>query len=682
METQVDMFDFNTLVETNDVEMKKAAGKDGKGAIPDSVWETYSAMANTVGGVIILGAEQIDEREFRPYNLCNAEKMLQDFWNTINDCKKVSKNILHENNVKIVLLPSGEKIFVVKVPQAVRKDKPIFINNQLFGGTYKRYNEGDYRCPDEMVRQMLAEQISETMDDVIITGYSFNDIDMPTFNAYRQRFSNNKPDHPFLTMPPEEFLRQIGGFRIDRNSGQSGLTLAGLLMFGKLRDILDNVPSYTVDYQERPRAVTELRWIDRVTTDFTWSGNLFSFYQIVIQKLFSDLKVPFELENATTRIEDTPVHKAIREAFVNTLIHADYRGKVSVLVVKRPDLFGFRNPGTFRIPKAEVIRGGNSDCRNRNLQKMFQLIGLAEQAGSGVPKIFSGWNSQDWKQPEYEEIIETNQTILALRMSSLLPEETVKSVQNAIGTGRYRALSKLARLAVVTAFAEGCVNHERMMELSKEHSADITQTLRQLNQKGLLSTQGHGKATIYYPAGHPPVSDDLNYCLPTLGNSASENSPHSASENSPHSASENSPHSAENSPHIAENSPHSAENSPHSAENSPHSGQNEKTRGVKGNVIHPSPRDEIIHDAHLLSLAQDARNKKRLAPHLMDKIIVSLCRGRYLYMSEISILVDREVKTISNNYLTRLCRDGLLSHKYPMANDPRQQYTSKDSNKD
>ena len=99
-------------------------------------------------------------------------------------------------------------------------------------------------------------------------------------------------------------------------------------------------------------------------------------------------------------------------------------------------------------------------------------------------------------------------------------------------------------------------------------------------------------------------------------------------------------------------------------------------------MIHPSPRDEIIHDAHLLSLAQDARNKKRLAPHLMDKIIVSLCRGRYLYMSEISILVDREVKTISNNYLTRLCRDGLLSHKYPMANDPRQQYTSKDSNKD
>ncbi len=681
MEIQADMFDINTLVETNDVEMKKAGGRDGKGAIPDSVWATYSAMANTIGGVIILGAEQIGEHEFRPYHLDNAEKMVQDFWNTVNDCRKISKNILHESNVKTVLLPRGERIVVITVPQANRKDKPIFINNQIFGGTYKRYNEGDYRCPDDIVKQMLAEQISETMDDVIISGYGFNDIDLPTFNAYRQRLSNIKPDHPFLAMPPDELLRQIGGFRIDRNSGQSGLTLAGLLMFGKLRDILDNVPNYVVDYQERPRAVTELRWVDRVTTDFTWSGNLFSFYQIVIRKLFADLKVPFKLENATTRIEDTPVHKAIREAFVNTLIHADFRGKCSILVVKRPDLFGFRNPGIFRIPKAEVIRGGSSDCRNRTLQKMFQLIGLAEQAGSGVPKIFNGWDSQDWKRPEYEERVETNQTILALRMSSLLPEETVKAVQNAIGIGKYRSLSKLGRLAIVTAYAEGCVNHERMMDLSKEHGADITQTLRQLNQKGLLSTQGHGKATIYFPSGHPPVSDDLHYCLPVLNNRTEPlfnnvtSSPHSSPSNSPHSEDTSSPHSEDTS------SPHSVPlSSPHSGALSP---SNAKLKNIPsyGKVVHPFPREEIINDRELLLIAQEARNKKRLAPHLMDEMIISLCRGRFLSMTEISILLGREEKTISNNYLTRLCRNGLLIHKYPMANDPRQQYTSKDCDK-
>ena len=57
----IDGYDLATLVETCDVEMKKAAGRDGKGTIPDSVWASYSAMANTCGGVILLGMEQLSD---------------------------------------------------------------------------------------------------------------------------------------------------------------------------------------------------------------------------------------------------------------------------------------------------------------------------------------------------------------------------------------------------------------------------------------------------------------------------------------------------------------------------------------------------------------------------------------------------------------------------------------------
>ncbi len=56
------------------------------------------------------------------------------------------------------------------------------------------------------------------------------------------------------------------------------------------------------------------------------------------------------------------------------------------LVIKRPDMFGFRNPGELRLPLSVVLAGGTSDCRNRSLQKMFQMVGAAEQAGSGFPK--------------------------------------------------------------------------------------------------------------------------------------------------------------------------------------------------------------------------------------------------------------------------------------------------------
>ena len=81
-------------------------------------------------------------------------------------------------------------------------------------------------------------------------------------------------------------------------------------------------------------------------TDGSWSGNLFDFYRRVSRKLMEDLKVPFVLKN-NVRQDDTPLHQALREAMVNALVHADYSGRASVLVVKQPSGFLFRNPGSY-----------------------------------------------------------------------------------------------------------------------------------------------------------------------------------------------------------------------------------------------------------------------------------------------------------------------------------------------
>ena len=687
-----------TLVETCDVEMKKAAGRDGKGAIPDSVWESYSAMANTCGGIILLGMEQLSDREFRPFHLANAKKMVHDFWCTLNDKGKVSKNILTSQDVALQTLKSGEEIIVIRVRQALRQEKPVFINNLLFGGTYKRLDEGDFLCTDEEVKKMLAEQVSETMDDGIFVGYGLEDLDMQTFNDYRQRFSNRQPDHPFNKLEPLDFLRMVGGYRQNRQNGEQGLTLAGLLMFGKLRSILDCLPNYMVDYQERPREVSELRWLDRVTTDFNWPGNLFSFYQLVIPKLFAGLKVPFKLEKATERIDDTPVHKAVREAFVNMMIHADFQGKCSLLVVKRPNIFFFRNPGLSRIPRAEMLRGGSSDCRNRNLQKMFQLVGLAEQAGSGIPKIFYGWDLQEWKRPDYEEKVATNQTVLTLRMSSLLPDETVADVQQIIGAGSYLALTKLERLSLVTAFAEGCVNHDHLMTLTTEHAADISHALGRLIHRGYLVSQGHGKATIYYPSGRPPVNDELCYSMPTMSNHNCANFPANGASSHANGASSpangasspangaSSPANGASSPANGASSPANDVSSPANGASSPANDANSPANDASSTInerstinLKPISRENVIQDPELLSIAAPVRTKKRVAPNVMNEVIVQLCRGRFLTMEEIATLVGREEKYVRDECLSRLCKeDGPLRRRYPMVNDPRQQYTAKE----
>lgn len=81
-------------------------------------------------------------------------------------------------------------------------------------------------------------------------------------------------------------------------------------------------------------------------------------------------------------------------------------------VVKSPKGFLFRNPGLMRIPPERALRGGESDCRNSTLHKLFLLIGLGERAGSGLPKILHGWPGQISLSDSMDPY---NQTFLELR---------------------------------------------------------------------------------------------------------------------------------------------------------------------------------------------------------------------------------------------------------------------------
>ena len=117
---------------------------------------------------------------------------------------------------------------------------------------------------------MLADQVEDARDTKLLEHFDFGDLNLPTLQAYRNAFKAVKPDHPWVDLDNGEFLRNVGGWTMNRETKREGLTLAGLLMFGQLRPIMDAVPNYILDYQERPPDVNkddDRRWIDRVTTD-------------------------------------------------------------------------------------------------------------------------------------------------------------------------------------------------------------------------------------------------------------------------------------------------------------------------------------------------------------------------------------------------------------------------------
>ncbi|MEK6293733.1 MAG: RNA-binding domain-containing protein [Paraburkholderia tropica] len=291
--TDYTLEDLLALGESLDVEFKKAGGRDGKGEIPKEFWPSYSAMANTEGGEIILGVEEIKPTGgFRPHHLANASSMRQEIFNLANNRQKISANLLRDEDVQIVRVDACN-VLRVRIPRAARRQRPIFVGENPLRGTYERRNEGDFLLAEDRVRQLLGEQSETPRDATILPRYDVDDLDLETVAAYRQIFASRAPTHPFIAQALPEFLRSLQAWKKDRETGAEGLTVAGLLMFGKLNSILDAVPNYIVDYQERPEARTEARWVDRITTDGTWSGNLFDFYRKVLAKLTADLKIPF-----------------------------------------------------------------------------------------------------------------------------------------------------------------------------------------------------------------------------------------------------------------------------------------------------------------------------------------------------------------------------------------------------
>ena len=407
---------FSEYRENNRIEVKKA-----KGGLPDSIWETYSSMANCLGGIILLGVEEKIDGSFHIVGLDDVNKIKKEFWNNVNNKKKVSSNLLTDNDVEEFEY-HGNSVLAIHIPRARREEKPVYINGDLFGGTFRRNGEGDYHCTSGEVRAMLRDQTEETSDMKELEHMELQDLNLDTIHEYRNRHSVLKPNHPWEKLSDAEYLERIGAARRDRPNVQLHPTRAGLLMFGEEYTIVHEYPEYFLDYREV--LDPQIRWTDRLqSSSGDWTGNLFDFFFRIYNKLVKDLKIPFKLEGAT-RIDDTPVHRALREALANCLINSDFFISRGVVIRKNESGIIFENPGYIRTGKEQMLRGGVSDPRNKGLMKMFALVGIGERAGSGVPNIYSIWNDQGWETPEVEEEYDPDRTILRL---SFLPKSAVKT---------------------------------------------------------------------------------------------------------------------------------------------------------------------------------------------------------------------------------------------------------------
>ena len=609
--------EFEVLREGWDFEAKLALGRDGQGELPPSFWETYSAMANTEGGMIVLGAKERADGSFDLRGIPDIDKVERDLWNCLQNPQKVSANILVRQGVTREPV-DGHVLLVVRVPKAPRGQRPVFLNGSWERGTYLRVHEGDRLADRDVARRMMADALPER-DGSVLEGYGDADLDPDSVRAYRNVFAAKRPDHPFVSEDDAGFLRQAGVIARDRVHDALGLTLGGLLMLGREQALRERFPHWHLSYRELPPDPSSgERWVDRIACDGTWNANAFQFYSRVISKLYQGLKVPFALEAGQFRRDETPAHKAVREALVNTIIHADYEGRSGVRALRDLSGYEFINPGLLLVSPQQVWKGGISECRNPVLQHLFGLIQLGEHEGSGGPAIRQAWAHQHWQPPALTEDVEHSESHLRLRQLSLLPEASIVALRQLLGP-QFDAQNELGRLALVTAHVEGAITHARLATLTDAHTRDVTLKLQELLRKKLLASSGPSRSktyTLLVPAQVrlPGIEESSGQ---TIGQSSEQSGASSEQ------TSEQSRASSEQS---------SEESSPGSEETSEET--SEEKRGWK-------PMQEQLG------------------------AVLQFCTGAWRTLPEIAETIGRRENTVRTKYLPPLIESGDLERRHP-----------------
>ncbi len=347
--------------ENNRIEAKKALG-----GLPKSIWETYSAFANTLGGVILLGVEEINKC-FHPINLPAPQNLIDEFWMLINDKNKVNKNIITKQHIQI--LRKNDRCFIaIFVPRASKTDMPIYIDKDPLKGTYKRDGEGDYRAG---VAEILSMQkaAKELSPDFSFTKFSFSDLNEKSIDDFFNFF--DKKANKF------QVLKELG--ILDSKKKPS---YAGLLVFGKYDKIKKAFPDFKLSLSSK-----------------IFKGNLFDFFKKSVEAI-NDL------------FQDKEICLCLREALLNAITNADYFNGAEVEVEIFASHISFKNSGAFTVDLADAKKGFAFAPRNLLIKKIFDLSKPLDTFTGGIPYIHLIWQKNGFSAPYFYQT--QNETLLKL----------------------------------------------------------------------------------------------------------------------------------------------------------------------------------------------------------------------------------------------------------------------------
>lgn len=353
----------------------------------NSVFETVCSFSNRYGGYILLGVREVNHKGVViGVNPDCVADMKKNFINMLNNPQKLHPSLylnLEETEY------DGKTVLWVYVPvssQIEFCDKKIFDRN---GDA-----DQDVSTSADLVANISNRKSSTYIERKIFPYANMDDLYVDLIGKARQMAVNRNKEHPWRNMDDAELLKSAGLYEKNRVTGEEGLNMACILLFGKPEVIQSCVPGYKTD------AIYRVKNIDRYDDRLIVERNLIESYDILMQFISKHTDDRFFLID-NVRIS---VRSAIaREIVSNLLVHRDFGSAFPAkLIIEKEKIYTENWNRTQRIGKLE-LEDFTPYPKNPILSKFFVNIGYADGLGSGVRNLYKFTKIYSGGEPDLEE---------------------------------------------------------------------------------------------------------------------------------------------------------------------------------------------------------------------------------------------------------------------------------------
>lgn len=365
--------------ENRTIEFKKSTND-----ITKDVYETVCSFSNRDGGHIFLGVK--DDGTVLGIAPEYIDKIKKDFVTSINNPQKLYPPLYVQPEV---IDYDGRKIIHIYVPSGTQVCR-------CHGRIFDRNHDSDIDITDvtDLVYKLYARKQDTYFVNKVYPVFTASDLRSDLIERARQMTKVRVQNHPWRSMTDEELLRSANLLLRDSESGQMGITLAAILLFGPDELI------YSVLAHHKTDAIFRVYNTDRYDDRDVILTNLLDSYDRLIAFGEKHLNDSFTMDGI---ISVSARDKILREIVSNLLAHRDFSSAyVAKFIIEKDKIVTENSNRSHGLGNLDIA-SFEPFPKNPPISKVFREIGLADELGSGMRNTYKYTKLYSGAEPQFIE---------------------------------------------------------------------------------------------------------------------------------------------------------------------------------------------------------------------------------------------------------------------------------------